>query len=138
MKTKILEIRDSKTCIPALAIQMLADDEVQAYYVHEHCGYPRDGSSVVLMKLREFDDGEAKNDSCAWVGARTMPVAHNYVLDHFDELEDGDVVDVEFILGETEVKKTSERLPFVCEHEKHDDGEGPYCVEPSCKNYTPF
>ena len=67
-----------------------------------------------------------------------MPIAHNYVLDHFDELEDGDVVDVEFILGETEVKKTSERLPFVCEHEKRDDGEGPYCVVPSCKNYTPF
>jgi hypothetical protein len=39
-----------------------------------------------------------------------MPVSHNYIIDHFDELADGDVVDVEFILGEKPAKKVSERL----------------------------
>jgi len=136
VKTKVLEIRDYMTHVPALAIQMLADDEVQEYYVHEHCGYPRDGSSIVLMRL---SDCRATNDPHEWPtmgSGRTMPVAHVYILDHFGELKDGDVVDVEFILGETKVKKTSERLPFVCEHEKR--GCGPCCVEPSCRNYLPF
>jgi hypothetical protein len=39
-----------------------------------------------------------------------MATAHHYIYDHFDELDDGDVVDVEFILGETAIKKVSERL----------------------------
>ena len=123
MKAKVLEIRDSMTHVPALAIQMLADDEVQEYYVHERCGYSRDGSSIVLMKLSDCRATNYPPDWPAMDSCRTLPVAHKYILDHFDELEDGDVVDVEFILGETEVKKTSERLTFICGHEKRADGK---------------
>lgn len=35
--------------------------------------------------------------------------AHLYVRDHWAELRDGDVVDVQFILGETAAPKKSER-----------------------------
>ena len=38
-----------------------------------------------------------------------MPVAHNYIIEHWHELKDGDVVDVQFILGETKAPKVSER-----------------------------
>ena len=38
-----------------------------------------------------------------------MKVAHNYIATHWHDLVDGDVVDVEFILGETAEKKISER-----------------------------
>ncbi len=38
-----------------------------------------------------------------------MPVAHHYIIEHWAELSDGDVVDVEFILKETTVLKVSER-----------------------------
>jgi hypothetical protein len=105
-----LEIRDEGTNIPVLALQMLACNETQAYYIHERCGYPRDGSSIMLMLL---NDGKATNDPYEWpalgMGRRTLPVAHDWILNHFADLRDGDVVDVEFILNETTVKKISER-----------------------------
>ena len=114
MRFKILEIRDIATHIPAMAIQMLAENPTQEYYVHGRCGYPRDGSSIMLMML---NDGKATNDPYEWGACRTMPYAHNYILEHFDELNDGDVVDVQVILGETDQPKTSERF------DRHGIGE---------------
>lgn len=38
-----------------------------------------------------------------------MWIAHNWIEQHVDELVDGAVVDVEFILGETTTPKRSER-----------------------------
>jgi hypothetical protein len=34
---------------------------------------------------------------------------HHWLLDHWGEIKSGDVVDVEFILGETATLKVSER-----------------------------
>ena len=39
---------------------------------------------------------------------RTYHVAHLYVQQHWDEITSGDVVDVEFVLGETDAPKESE------------------------------
>jgi len=39
-----------------------------------------------------------------------MLIAHQYIRVHFDELKDGDVVDVQFIMGKTTEPKISERL----------------------------
>jgi hypothetical protein len=110
MICKTLEIRDKGTHIAALAIKMLADNPVQAYYIHERSGYPRDGSSIMLMCLH---DGRATNDPYEWqtlrMGPRTMPTAHNFIIDNFPTLEDGQVIDVEYILGETSQPKVTER-----------------------------
>ena len=38
-----------------------------------------------------------------------MHEAHQYIRREFDNLKDGDVVDVEYILGEKPTAKTSER-----------------------------
>jgi hypothetical protein len=109
MISKVLEIRDEGTHIPALAIRMVANSAVQSYYLNR-CGYPKDGSSIMLMMLY---DGKATNDPYEWtalhMGPRTLPVAHDYIIKHFDDLIEGDVVDVSFILGESQVKKVSER-----------------------------
>ncbi len=110
MTFKTLEIRDSGTLISAMAISMLAENDAQAYYVHDRCGHPNDGTSIVLMRL---DDMLATNDPYEWpsrVGStRTMPVAHQFIIENFTRLRDGDVVDVEFILGERSTPKRSER-----------------------------
>ena len=37
-------------------------------------------------------------------------MAHHYIIEHWDKLRDGDVVDVSFILGETQQPKVSERF----------------------------
>ncbi len=110
MKSKILEVRDEGTRIDVLCIEMRSDDPVQAGYFRRH-GYPTDGSSIMVMKLH---DGRATNDPYEWPGLgggqRTMPNAHHWILAHFNELKDGDVVDVEFILSETTSPKVAERF----------------------------
>lgn len=116
MKAKALEIRDEATFIPALAVDMnpsveehLAPKETegQRYLLHR-CGYSCDGRPNIIL-TRLSGDGQATNDPYAW-GGRTWPVAHNYIIEHWDELRDGDVVDVSFILGETPTKKISESV----------------------------
>lgn len=110
IESKVLEIRDHGTFIGALAIRMLGANPIQEYYFR-HCGYPADGSSIMLLILA---GGKATNDPYEWgalrMGPRTMPVAHDFILRRFDSLSDGDVVDVAFILGETDKAKVSERL----------------------------
>ena len=111
MQFKILEIRDEGTHIPVMAIRMKAENEVQAYYVHGRCGHPRDGHSIVLMHL---DNMKATNDPYAWpdlgMGCRTMGNAHNWIVEHFADLKDGDVVDVRVILGEAKEPVPSDRF----------------------------
>jgi uncharacterized GH25 family protein len=48
--------------------------------------------------------------SGARASAARLAVAHNYIIKHWHDLHDGDVVDVEWILGETKQKKISERV----------------------------
>ena len=110
IESKVLEIRDAATRIDALAIRMKGCNPIQNYYFR-CCGYPEDGSSIMLMKLY---DGKATNDPYEWPAIagdrRTMPVAHMWIINHFDELKDGDVIDVQFILNETAKSKVSERF----------------------------
>jgi hypothetical protein len=114
MTIKTLEVRDSGTNISVMAIQMLGSNSIQRYFIHDRTGHPKDGSSIVVMCL---DGKEATNDPYEWsdhrlnMGPRTLPVAHNYIIEHWEHLSDGDVVDVEWILGETSSPKQSERLP---------------------------
>lgn len=124
MQTKTLEIRDRGTFIAALAIRFsFQEHEAKAIELAtamwedrskgeraicrlwHRTGYgPGGGPYVIMMKLA---DCKAANDPYEW-GNRTMAVAHDYVRGHWDELVDGDVVDVEFILGETTTKKVPE------------------------------
>ena len=111
-ETKVVEIRDRGTCIGALLIRMQSDEPTQRYYLRR-VGHPEDGSSIVLMDL---NNQHATNDPYTWgskhlagASSRTFGNAHNWIIDHFDEIQDGDVVDVEFILGETKSPKKSER-----------------------------
>lgn len=110
MKAKALEIRDRATFIAALAVDMnpsVSTHCEKQLYLLQRCGYPCDGiPNVILTRLD--GNGKATSDPYAW-GDRTWSVAHNYIIEHWDELKDGDVVDVEFILGETDVPKVSER-----------------------------
>ncbi len=96
MIIKALEIRDEGTCIPVIAIKMIAANDIQDRYLWR-CGYPRNGKGIVLMQL---SDQQASSDLYEW-GGRTMPNAHNFILEHFDDLEEGAVVDVQVILEET-------------------------------------
>ena len=107
MLTKALELRDSGTFIPILAVDMNPGNEAERYLLRR-CGYPCDGEPNIII-TRLDGNGKATNDPYAW-GGRTYPVAHDWIIKNWRQLMDGDVVDVEFILGEKPEKKISERF----------------------------
>ncbi len=109
MTTKFFEVRDRYTFIPVYAIQVgdhatsCASDKER--WLLRRCGWLPNESGVVMGRLI---DGTASHCHTLWSN-RTMKVAHLYAKEHWDELSSGDVIDVEFILGETKEKKVSER-----------------------------
>lgn len=110
LHAKFVEIRDRGTRVDAIAIRMWSCDSIPQYYLR--CsGYPPDGSSIMLMCVYT---GKATNDPYGWeelgMGSRTMGNAHNWICEHFEEISEGDVVDVQFLLGETKEPKIAERL----------------------------
>lgn len=126
MQTKILEIRDVATYFAVLCVDMnpgeqypangtMTEDELEqsleAYtarrYHLRRVGYPCDGRPNIGITHLSANGRPFNNDPYSW-GGRTYPVAHNYIIEKWAELKDGDVVDVEFILGETTQPKQSE------------------------------
>lgn len=114
MDTKLFELRDEGTFIPVLCVNMNPvvlgpeDDYEAQRYLLRRVGYPCDGRPNILLTRLSADGSPAWNDPYGW-GGRTMPVAHNYIIEQWAALKDGDVVDVQFILGETAAPKVSER-----------------------------
>lgn len=103
MRVKIFEVRDEGTHIPVFALSTEAAPGQE--YGLERAGF-RSGDAVILGYL----DGERESsaDPYFW-GGRTMPTAHHYITEHFNEMRDGDVVDVRFLLGEAAAPCRSDR-----------------------------
>lgn len=108
MNIKLLEIRDRCTLIPVMCIDMNLPHTSEQYHLMRYCGFPLDMRPNIVMTELRASGGEAWNDPYGWSSRRTMPNAHQFIIDHWNEIEDGDVIDVEFILGETDTKKVSE------------------------------
>lgn len=112
MRAKALEVRDEGTFIALLAVDMnpvaaSAVDSAQRYLLRR-VGYPCDGRPNVVITKLSADGDRACNDPHYWKD-RTFATAHAYIIEHWNDLSDGDVVDVQFILGETKAPKESER-----------------------------
>jgi len=118
MQAKALEIRDEATCIPVLCVNMnpaiftsgKVEEHIGQRYLLRRCGYPCDGRPNILMTKMSADGEPAWNDPHGWARSRTMFHAHDYIIENWATLKDGDVVDVQFILGETQKPKVSERV----------------------------
>lgn len=108
MITKTLEIRDRATFIPAFAMQMQPDNEGQRYLLRR-AGYSCQPDDKIIILGMLNNPSRAAYDPYDW-NDRTMQTAHNYIAKNFDDLSNGDVVDVEFILDETDEPKESERM----------------------------
>lgn len=133
MQVKLLEVRDRLTFIPVIAVAMLpgperdwldvsgaASEAARAWqarrWLLRRAGYAEDERhpAIALAHLgasKTSDRVGGKTFCCDpydWCD-RTYQTAHIYIEDHWHDLKDGDVVDVEFILGETKEPKRSER-----------------------------
>ena len=106
MRLKVFEVRDRATFILVFAIKMGPQTEWRRAAFLRSCGYPTEENFTVIMG-RLDGKGKMNSDAYDW-GDRTYKSAHIYIENNFDDLEDGAVVDVEFILGETKEAKRSE------------------------------
>lgn len=101
MTTKFFEIRDRATSMPVLAMDISATDHPLAV----RAGFGPD-RLVILIDLCKMT---CQYDVYDWATrARTIPIAHNYITENWDRLQTGDVVDVEFLLGERPRAKDAE------------------------------
>lgn len=128
MQVKLFEVRDKMTFIPVVAVMIepgprpgevppaaemfAAEQRAREAYLIRRCGYAthnRDAEvrETIVVRL----DGTSKRAPSEWHdhGDRTMKAAHQYIASNWSTLRSGDVVDVEFILGETPTPKVSER-----------------------------
>ena len=103
MIAKCFEVRDEMTFIPVMAV-LLAPTNEEQHWLLARAGYRTPGESVIVTNLA---DARSANDCYDWPSG-TMQTAHRCILDHWEMLADGDVIDCEFIRGETAVAKLSE------------------------------
>ena len=106
MEIKLLEIRDKGTFMPMFAFNTASQWPQQSYLLRR-AGYSPEGDCIMFGYLAQ-SGMPACYDPYDW-NDRTKKTAHEYIQAHWNELKDGDVVDVEFILGETTQPKQSER-----------------------------
>ena len=114
MITKLFEIRDRNTFIPVLATKIDHEIDAQSWLLNR-AGFLKpftpDDFFILLCDIKG-GGGECQTSAYDWRG-RAMATAHDHIVKNWDQLKDGDVIDVEFILGETKVKKASERVATV-------------------------
>lgn len=134
MNLKLFELRDRMTFIPIFAFRCrptgmrdtqhditqvpsfiaAANQYAAERYLLSRAGFGPDGmSDCAIIGRLECElpaHSECTHSPECHNSPRTFVVAHEYIEVHWDELESGAVIDVEFILGETKEAKVSERV----------------------------
>ncbi len=105
MQVKLIEIRDSATFIPAVAIKMFPRNDQEDFLL----GRSGFGPSSPFVLLTRLEGGKCFYEPCDWAD-RTFQTAHKWLMDNWETFQSGDVIDVQFILGETKEPKRSELL----------------------------
>jgi hypothetical protein len=106
---KMFEVRDEGTTIPVLAIKPVGENEAEEWLV-TRAGYGPKEDAANYVILVQLDGCKATHDPYNWDFARTMKQAHMYIREYFDILPSGTVVDVQYILGESDKPKQPERI----------------------------
>jgi hypothetical protein len=109
MEVKCLELRDKATFCPVICIRPVPENDAQRYLLRRD-GYAAadDSSNTTIILIKNQCQG-VSYDPYNWYD-RTFRVAHSWIEEHWPELTDGDVIDVEYILFETTEKKRSVRF----------------------------
>lgn len=109
---KMFEVRDEGTTMVVIALKPNPGHEAERW------GWARSGYGLEIADQRPYvllaplhaGEGMLVCDPFKHPGSpRTLPTAHRYIIEHWDYLVSGDVVDVQFILRETTECKVSER-----------------------------
>ncbi len=108
MQVKMFEIRDYATFFPVICIKPGIDDEGGDEYLLKRSGYDLSESRRTVIMMHGQEVSRCEYNPFNW-GDRTFHNAHLHIKENWEKLNTGDVIDVEFILGESKEAKTSER-----------------------------
>ncbi len=114
-EVKLFEVRDTGTTMPVIAIKPDPVSRVETW-LYGRSGYglqPSDMLEYVLLAPLAGGSGLLVCDPYAHPGAptrRTLWAAHTYIINEWAKLASGQVIDVQYILGETKAPKKSESL----------------------------
>ena len=110
-ETKFFEVRDRGTNISVMATLVRPSLADRAYRriasIIGRAGYsasPNYPNQIVIVHLA---DNKVTSDPFDW-NSRTMIGAHQFIQAHWGELNDGELIDVRFVLGETEAPCASD------------------------------
>lgn len=106
MTVKTFEVRDVGTTVPVLALKLGARD-ARDRWILDRTGYETPEAYVILLRLNPI---EGQYDPYEWTYGRTLRIAHFHLQEHFDDLPNGAVIDVQFILGETPSPRETEQV----------------------------
>lgn len=107
----LFEVRDRGTCMKVLALKPSGFTEADNW-LWGQAGYsskPETQAHYVIAIDISDPPGIVQYDPYAWDN-RTMRHAHAYIREHWDELQSGAVIDVQYIRGETTEPKPSDRM----------------------------
>ena len=108
-ETKLFEVRDRATCIPVIAIRpSIADFETERW-LWGRGGFGSHPEEYVLVAKLD-NESVLTSDPYKQGPFRTMLEATKFIRANFADLETGNVIDIEFILGETDIPKESDRF----------------------------
>ncbi len=109
MQVKMFEVRDRHTHIPVIAVNFENSTEPEKRLLGRAGFGTTDMARAHYVMLYKTNQDFGTTDPFNWPGSsRTMREAHIHLQKHFNELETGAVIDIEFILGETPTPKLSE------------------------------
>lgn len=123
MVVKLFEVRDRGTFMPVMAVRLVPTAQSlwfeKELWLLRRAGYsieqlqvqPDDLNFQPYIVLCKLDEVEAQYDPFRWpMPPRTLRIAHMHIIDNWWELNSGDLIDVEFIVGESKEPKPSEKL----------------------------
>jgi hypothetical protein len=107
MEVKLFEVRDVGTTMVVIGLRLGAQSQKESRML-SRCGFEKPSDYVLCGDLDggKFAMTYDKYDFCQ--DSRTKFVAFGYIQDHWDRLETGAVVDVEFVLNERSEPKAGE------------------------------
>ena len=110
MDTKMFEVWDSTTFIPVLAIKLDPRNDAERYLLEAdgYIAWSQDYNEDYVLLAKLSGDPRIASEPYDWYD-RAMLQAHKYIRKNWDAIESGEVVDVEYILGEVSEPKTTRR-----------------------------
>lgn len=114
MIAKLFEVRDAATFIPVLAVKLEPTNESERYLLGCSGYGTKNEDQSKYIQVMKIAGGSSKSECSPsdWGGNRTMYEAHKYIEEKFDDLNTGDVIDVEYILGISQQPKITQRVAY--------------------------